>query len=87
MQPTLSAYENEIAPFSRATMLLKAVELPKLIRASMTQIDSENKIALTGIGVPIVTTYIGSASCSKSGYSSSYLSKPTGKGQTTVAGK
>jgi hypothetical protein len=50
-------YENPPEPASKPTIELKAVVEPRLMSASTTVIDRENKIALRGIGVPIVTIF------------------------------
>lgn len=52
----LTAYEKNVAPVRRPTMLLNAVLLPMLIKERITVIDSENMMAFSGMGVPIVTT-------------------------------
>lgn len=44
-----------MALVSRATIELKAVVLPRLMSARTTTIESEKRMALIGIGVPIVT--------------------------------
>lgn len=51
----LIEYENPPDPASKPTMELKAVVEPRLMSARTTVIDSEKRMALRGIGVPIVT--------------------------------
>ena len=50
-------YENPPEPASKPTMELKAVVEPRLMSASTTVIDKEKRIALSGIGVPMVTIF------------------------------
>lgn len=50
-------YENPPEPASKPTMELKAVVEPRLMSASTTVIDKEQRIALSGIGVPMVTIF------------------------------
>jgi hypothetical protein len=50
-------YENPPEPASKPTIELKAVVEPRLMSASTTVIDRENRIALRGMGVPIVTIF------------------------------
>ena len=51
----LIEYENPPEPASKPTIELKAAVEPRLISASTTVIDREKRIALRGIGVPMVT--------------------------------
>ena len=53
----LMEYENPPEPASKPTMELKAVVEPRLMSASTTVIDKEKRIALSGIGVPMVTIF------------------------------
>jgi hypothetical protein len=48
-------YEKPPEPASKPTIELKAAVEPRLMSASTTVIDREKRIALRGIGVPMVT--------------------------------
>lgn len=52
------AYEKLVAPVSKAMMVFRAAELPILIRAMTTRIVKLNRIELSGIGVPMTTTFL-----------------------------
>lgn len=52
-----SAYEKLVAPVNRAIIVFSAAELPILINAMMTRIDKLKRIELSGIGVPMTTTF------------------------------
>lgn len=53
----LREYEKPPEPASKPTMELNAVVEPRLMRARTTVMESENKMALSGIGVPMVTIF------------------------------
>ena len=66
-------------------MLLKAVELPRLIKARTTKMDSENSMALSGIGVPRVTTYSAVSIMPRNDCTALYPSEPSRERETAVA--
>ena len=50
-------YETPPEPLNNPTMLLKAVELPRLRRDRITVMKREAIMALSGIGVPMVVIF------------------------------
>lgn len=78
------AYEKQVALVRRATIELKAVVLPRLMSDRTTTMEREKRMALMGMGVPIVIILrIILARASPAGaVAFSYLLKPAREWQT-----
>ena len=77
----LTEYEKPPDPASKPTIELKAVVEPRLTSARTTVMDKEKRIALRGIGVPMVTIFVcQQVSTSHWSAQKAHLSEPSREG-------